>query len=271
MLFSKSNLNPYAVLSMSKPLIGLVCEVQQDGLHPYHRVSEKYARAVVDAMGAVPVLIPALTDQDGQLETDIEALLVHLHGVLLPGGYTNVEPHHYGATSRLGTQHDRARDSLALALIPAAIKCGIPLLAICRGFQEMNVAYGGSLHQHVQELDGYNDHRENKTHTIQNQYAHSHSSALTKGGILAQLSGQEKVQVNSLHGQGINQLGPGLRVEATAEDGLVEAITDPHSASFNLAVQWHPEYQVIKDDLYQSIFSAFASACKGRLKIQGIR
>ena len=256
---------------MSKPLIGLVCEVNQDGLHPYHRVSEKYARAVVDAMGAVPVLIPALTNADNQLDMDIDALLTHLHGVLLPGGYSNVEPHHYGAVSRAGTQHDKARDSLALALIPAAIKQGVPLLAICRGFQEMNVAYGGSLHQHVQELDCYNDHRENKADAIEIQYGHSHSVTLANDGLLQQLFGLSEVRVNSLHGQGIHQVGKGLRVEAMSEDGLVEAITDPNSQTFNLAVQWHPEYQATNDDLYQSIFSAFASACNGRLQSQGSR
>lgn len=255
---------------MSKPLIGLVCEVHQDGLHPYHRVSEKYARAVVDAMDAVPVLIPALINADNQLGIDLEALLSHLDGVLLPGGYSNLEPHHYGANSRLGTFHDKARDSLALALIPAAIKRGVPLLAICRGFQEMNVAYGGSLHQHVQELDGYNDHRENKAHAIEVQYGHSHDITITGEGVLHQLYGKLEARVNSLHGQGIHQLGPGLRVEAVSEDGLVEAITDPNSQSFNLAVQWHPEYQVTKDDLYQSIFSAFHSACNKRLQAKAV-
>ena len=256
---------------MSKPLIGLVCEVNQDGLHPYHRVSEKYARAVVDAMGAVPVLIPALINADNQLDIDLDALLSHLHGVLLPGGYSNVEPHHYGETSRAGTQHDKARDSLALALIPAAIKQGVPLLAICRGFQEMNVAYGGSLHQHVEELGQYNDHRENKADAIEIQYGHSHSITLASEGLLQQLYGKSEARVNSLHGQGIHQVGMGLKVEATSEDGLVEAITDPNSQSFNLAVQWHPEYQATKDDLYQSIFSAFANACNGRLQSQGGR
>jgi len=255
---------------MSKPLIGLVCEVNQDGLHPYHRVSEKYARAVVDAMGAIPVLIPALMTQDHQLDMDIDALLSHLHGVLLPGGYSNVEPHHYGATSRAGTQHDRARDSLALALIPAAIKQGVPLLAICRGFQEMNVAYGGSLHQHVDELAGYNDHRESKADAIDIQYGHSHSISLAYGGLLQQLHGESEVRVNSLHGQGINQLAHVLKVEATSEDGLVEAFTDPSGVSFNLAVQWHPEYQVTKDDFYQSIFSAFGSACNSRLQAKAV-
>tara|TARA_B110000285_G_scaffold217705_1_gene266367 strand:- start:438 stop:1208 length:771 start_codon:yes stop_codon:yes gene_type:complete len=256
---------------MSKALIGLVCEVNQDGLHPYHRVSEKYARAVVDAMGAVPVLIPALTNAESQLDIDLDALLDHLHGVLLPGGYSNVEPYHYGETSRAGTQHDKARDSLALAIIPAAIKRGVPLLAICRGFQEMNVAYGGSLHQHVEELGEYNDHRENKADAIGIQYGHSHSIILTSDGVLQQLYGKSKAKVNSLHGQGVHQVGKGLRVEATSEDGLVEALTDPKGPSFNLAVQWHPEYQVTKDDLYQSIFSAFANACNGRLQSQGSR
>ncbi len=253
---------------MPKPLIGLVCEVNQDGLHPYHRVSDKYARAVVDAMGAVPVLIPALVDAGGTLNLDAEALLPHLHGVLLPGGYSNVEPHHYSQKSRAGTQHDAARDSLALALIPAAIRQGVPLLAICRGFQEMNVAYGGSLIQHVHELSQFNDHRENKTESLATQYSHSHDIFLTTGGVLQQLYGQPQAQVNSLHGQGIDRLGMGLQVEAEAPDGLVEAFTDPQAPAFNLAVQWHPEYQACDDVFYQRIFSGFASACNKRLQTQ---
>lgn len=255
---------------MSKPLIGLVCEVNQDGLHPYHRVSEKYARAVVDAMGAVPVLIPALTNNDHQLDMDIDALLSHLDGVLLPGGYSNVEPHHYGQPSRTGTFHDKARDALTLALIPKAITCGVPLLAICRGFQEMNVAYGGSLHQHVQEVEGYHDHRENKADAIEVQYGHSHGITLTNKGLLQQLYGKSEARVNSLHGQGILKLGDGLRVEAISDDGLVEALTDPNGKSFNLAVQWHPEYQVTKDDFYQSIFSAFAVACNSHMQTKAV-
>ncbi|HCH33839.1 MAG TPA: gamma-glutamyl-gamma-aminobutyrate hydrolase [Oceanospirillaceae bacterium] len=253
---------------MSKPLIGLVCEVNQDGLHPYHRVSDKYARAVIDAMGAVPVLIPSMVDASGALSLDSEALLPHLHGVLLPGGYSNVEPHHYGAQSREGTQHDAARDSLALALIPAAIRQGVPLLAICRGFQEMNVAYGGSLLQHVHEHSQFNDHRENKAESLAVQYSHSHDIALTPDGVLHQLFGQLQAPVNSLHGQGIDRLGADLQVEAMAPDGLVEAFTDPQAPAFNLAVQWHPEYQVCDDVFYQCIFSGFASACNKRLQEQ---
>jgi len=249
---------------MKKPLIGLVCEVNQDGLHPYHRVSEKYARAVIDSMGAVPVLIPAIVDADNT--SNVGALLEHLHGVLLPGGYSNVEPHHYGDTSRTGTAHDPARDALALTLIPQAIELGVPLLAICRGFQEMNVAYGGSLHQHVHELAGFNDHRENKSQPLEVQYSHSHSINLTEGGLLQKLRGQHQQQVNSLHGQGLDRLGNGLQVEATSADGLVEAITDPNGKAFNLGVQWHPEYKVCDDAFYHSIFTAFASACRQRLQ-----
>ncbi|MDC9719229.1 MAG: gamma-glutamyl-gamma-aminobutyrate hydrolase family protein [Gammaproteobacteria bacterium] len=249
---------------MPKPLIGVLCEVNQDGLHPYHRVSEKYARAVINGMGAVPVLIPAMVDAGGGVDIDIEALLGHVHGVLLPGGYSNVEPHHYAARSREGTIHDSARDAVALAIIPAAIKRGMPLLGICRGFQEMNVAYGGSLHQHVQELPEFNDHRENKADPIEVQYGHSHEVQIMASGILQQISGQTTAWVNSLHGQGIHRLGEGLQVEAVASDGLIEAITYPQGSAFNLGVQWHPEYNVHEDAFYQSIFSAFASACNKR-------
>jgi putative glutamine amidotransferase len=253
---------------MRKPIVGLACEVQVDGLHPYHRVSEKYVSSIIEAVDGVPVLIPALVEFDHKTGVatgmDLDALLDGLDGVLLPGGYSNVEPHHYAEQSRSGTLHEPQRDALALALIPLAISKGVPLLAICRGLQEMNVAYGGTLHQHVHEQDGFMDHRENKAESRHRQYGHAHTVDLTPNGVLAGLYGQQQASVNSLHGQGVKQLGSGLQVEALAADGLVEAFSDPAAKAFNIAVQWHPEYQVAKDPFYSAIYSGFSAACQQR-------
>ena len=250
---------------MKKPLIGLACDVKIDGIHPFHRVGEKYAAAVIDAVDGVPVLIPCLANRGEQTAMDLEALLANLDGLLLPGGYSNVEPHHYGEQSRPGTLHDARRDSLTLPLIPKAIQMGVPLLAICRGFQEMNVVYGGTLHQHVHEVDGFMDHRENKDDPRDVQYGHAHEVELVANGVLANLYGKTTARVNSLHGQGIKQLGHGLQVECRAPDGLVEAFSDPQAKAFNMAVQWHPEYQVTEDDFYSAIFNGFRAAAEERM------
>lgn len=250
---------------MKKPLIGLACDVQVDGIHPFHRVGEKYTAAVIDAMDAVPVLIPCMAERGEDKPMDLEALLSSLDGLLLPGGYSNVEPRHYGEQSRPGTLHDTRRDALTLPLIPTAIKMGVPLLAICRGFQEMNVVYGGTLHQHVHEIDGFMDHRENKDDPREVQYAHAHEVSLSPNGVLAELYGETTAKVNSLHGQGIKQLGHGLQVECRAPDGLVEAFCDPQAKAFNMAVQWHPEYQVTQDDFYSAIFNGFRAAAEARM------
>ena len=251
--------------SMRKPIIGLACDVQVDGLHPFHRVGEKYAASVIDAAGGVPVLITALVDRGENAAMDLDSLLDGLDGVLLPGGYSNVEPHHYGDTSRPGTLHEPHRDALCLSLIPLAIKKGVPLLAICRGFQEMNVVYGGTLHQHLYEVDGYMEHREDKNEPREVQYAHAHNLSLAPNGVLAKLWGSNQAQVNSLHGQGIKQLGHGLQVEARAPDGLIEAFSDPQAKAFNMAVQWHPEYEVTKDAFNTAIYDGFKAACQHRL------
>ncbi len=251
---------------MTKPIIGLACDVQVDGLNSFHRAGEKYAASIIDAVGGLPVLIPALADRGESMGLDVGELLDGLDGVLLPGSHSNVEPHHYGEASRAGTLHDARRDSLTLPLISLAIKKGVPLLAICRGFQEMNVVYGGTLYQHVHEHAGFMDHREDKKEPRDVQYGHAHDISLTPNGVLAGLYGQQQARVNSLHGQGVKQLGHGLQVEALAPDGLIEAFCDPVAKGFNMAVQWHPEYQVTKDKFYTAIYQGFAAACQQRLQ-----
>ncbi len=148
----------------------------------------------------------------------------------------------------------------------AAIETGVPVLAICRGFQEMNVAYGGTLHQNVHAVDGLDDHRENRDDELALQYAPSHSIRLTKGGLLRRLAcGVDEVRVNSLHAQGVARLGVGLVVEAVAPDGLIEAMSVRDARAFALGVQWHPEWNQADDALSTAIFLAFGAACRERM------
>ncbi|MGY3643009.1 gamma-glutamyl-gamma-aminobutyrate hydrolase family protein [Pseudomonas sp. PK-RTE-24] len=243
-----------------KPLIGVTACVKQIGLHPYHISGDKYVRAVSVGAQGLPVVIPSL----GNL-TEIDDLLGQLDGLLLTGSPSNVEPFHYqGAASAPGTDHDPARDATTLPLLRAAIAAGVPVLGICRGFQEMNVAFGGSLHQKVHELPGMLDHREADSPDVAVQYAPAHAVSVIAGGVFEALGLPDKFQVNSIHSQGIDRLAPGLCAEAVAPDGLIEAISVEHSTTFALGVQWHPEWQVLDNPNYLKIFQAFGAACRQR-------
>ncbi|WJN59362.1 gamma-glutamyl-gamma-aminobutyrate hydrolase family protein [Pseudomonas sp. SO81] len=242
------------------PLIGVTACTKQVGLHPNHIVGDKYVRAVAVGAEGLPLVIPAL----GEL-IDQPTLLASIDGLLFTGSPSNVEPHHYsGPASAPGTAHDIARDATTLPLIRQAIAAGIPVLGICRGFQEMNVAFGGSLHQRVQEVAGLMDHREPADEPVEVQYAPRHTVRVQAGGVLAGLGLPDEIQVNSIHGQGVQRLAPGLRVEALAPDGLIEAFSVEGAPSFALGVQWHPEWQVRSNPNYLAIFQAFGEACRKR-------
>lgn len=239
------------------PLVGLPTDRKMIGAHPFLATGEKYVRAVVDGAGAMPVLLPLL-----QPAVDPAQWLDHLDGLLLTGSVSNIEPHHYGnEPSWPGNLHDPARDAATLAMIPQALARGLPILAICRGFQEVNVAFGGSLHQKVHEVPGLDDHREDVEAALEVQYGPAHPVRLQAGGLLAGLAGAPEVRVNSLHGQGVARLGEGLAVEAVSPDGLIEAFSGT-GPTFLLAVQWHPEWRVTENPFYQGIFRLFGAACR---------
>ena len=230
------------------------------GLHPFHVVGDKYARAVLEASGGLPLLIPALAE-----ELRLDELVQRLDGLLFTGSPSNVEPRHYqGPPSHPGTLHDPARDATTLPLIRKAVGAGVPVLGICRGFQEVNVAFGGSLHQRVHEVPGHLDHRDDESQPLDVQYGPAHDVVLAPGGLLRRLAETDRVRVNSLHSQGIERLGQGLAVEARAPDGLIEAFRVEGAARFALAVQWHPEWQVMYDPFSRALFSAFGAACRDR-------
>jgi len=243
-----------------KPLIGISCCTEQIGLHPFHVAGEKYILSVVDGAKGLPLLIPALGNA-----LDTEQLLEQLDGIMFTGSPSNVEPHHYsGPASADGTKHDPKRDATTLPLIKAAIANGVPVLGICRGFQEMNVAFGGTLHQRLHEVGGFIEHRESKDQPVDIQYGLSHEVQVEPGGLLYDIAGCSSAQVNSLHTQGVDRLAPGLQPEARAPDGLIEAFSVSHASNFALGVQWHPEWKVKDNAFYLSIFQAFGDACRAR-------
>ncbi|ROS00096.1 gamma-glutamyl-gamma-aminobutyrate hydrolase [Sinobacterium caligoides] len=244
-----------------KPLVLVCADRQQVGVHPFHMAGEKYIKAVIEGAGAIPLVLPALPHSE-----DIVALLSRVDGVLLTGAYANIEPHHYGADEAPENElKDPARDAATLPLIPQLVAQEVPILGICRGFQEINVAYGGSLFHRVHENEGFFDHREDGNKSLDEQYAPLHPVDVAPGGCLRNVVGTDRFMVNSLHGQGIERLGEGLTVEARAEDGLVEAISVTDAKAFTLAVQWHPEWKLAEHKAYADIFRAFGDACRQRL------
>jgi putative glutamine amidotransferase len=160
--------------------------------------------------------------------------------------------------------HDPARDATTLPLIRRAVQAGVPVLGICRGFQEMNVAFGGTLHQRLHEVPGYLDHRDDETQPLEVQYGPAHEVTLEPGGVLRTLTASERIRVNSLHSQGIERLGEGLAVEARAPDGVIEAFRVPAARRFALAVQWHPEWQVMSNPFSRALFATFGDASRER-------
>ncbi len=247
------------------PLIGIPADRRLYGKHYFHMAGEKYIEAVAVGAHAVPVLIPALGP-----ELDTASLLDACDGLLLTGSASNVEPHHYGGpASQPGTLHDSNRDATTLPLIPRAIAAGLPVLAICRGFQEMNVAYGGTLHQRLHEVEGYLDHREDESTALEVQYGPAHEVLLEPGGYLHTIAGRDRLQVNSLHWQGVEILGRGLTVEARAPDGVIEAFRVADAPSFALGLQWHPEWQFEKNPFSSALFAAFGEASRRYASISG--
>ena len=246
------------MISGNRPLIGVVSDRRMVGLHPFHMVGEKYLQAIADGAEAYPVALPSLSDG-----FDVLDIIDRLDGLFLTGSPSNLEPRHYmGDPSQPGTWHDPERDLAALALIPAAIRVGMPLFAVCRGYQEMNVAFGGTLHQLIHEVPGYHLHKEDPEDSVDEQYAPSHTVDFVEGGLLHKMTGQGTVAVNSLHSQAVDRLGDELQVEAVADDGLIEGFTVRNSPGFTLGVQWHPEWKVTENPVSTAIFRAFGDACR---------
>ena len=241
------------------PLVGVsACRIAGD-IHPFHRVGEKYLMGVVDPGGCTPIILPVLAD-----ENMVEVYANRIDGLLLTGGAANVEPHNYdGSESAKGTKHDPHRDSTMLPLIRRCVERGVPVLGLCLGLQEINVAFGGTLHQRVFDLADKFDHRMRRdVDDHSRRYRPAHDIRITPGRLLRGIVGQDNVLVNSLHAQGIDQPGDRVQVEAVAPDGIIEAISIKNAPSFALGVQWHPEWPRPVKDHNAKIFEAFGDACR---------
>jgi putative glutamine amidotransferase len=244
---------------MHRPIVIVPSCVKDIGVHPYFATQVKYVEAVIVGADCMPLILPAIANA-----MDLDAVLSTADGVMLTGSPSNVHPSHFGQeVHNPALPLDIARDATTLPLIRAAVERGIPLLSICRGTQEINVALGGSLHQAVHEVSGMMDHRDDSSKPPDEQYAPAHPVKINAGGRLAEiLGGATEIMVNSLHGQGVDRLAPGLRVEAIADDGLIEAYSVEGAPGFTLALQWHPEWRVAANPDSIKIFAAFGKACR---------
>lgn len=222
-------------------------------------LGDKYAHALRVCANAQPVMFPLAEP------AQIEQLLSEVDGVMLTGSPSNVHPSNYGeALLDAHLPLDLQRDALTLALVQACVAQAIPLLGVCRGFQEMNVALGGSLHQRVHARGLYQDHRERASETYEQQYAPRHAIEIDFESEMAQWAGGTSAHVNSLHGQGIARLADPLQAIAHAPDGLIEAVVVRNARTFAYGVQWHPEWQCQDNPFYSAIFQAFGKACAAR-------
>ncbi len=244
-----------------RPVVGIIADSIEHYGHRGHSVLHGYVRAVATIARALPVLLPACAEA-----LDGETLAATLDGIVLTGSPSNVAAERYGASPLPATtRQDHWRDSAVFDVLPGLIAAGIPTLGICRGLQELNVMYGGTLEASVHAQLGRLDHREgDHDRPIQRWYDDSHAVQIIPGGVLDKLTTNPVQQVNSLHHQGIERLGDGLRAEAVATDGLVEAFSIRCAPQFTLAVQWHPEMRIDDSSLSLAIFEAFGSACRSR-------
>lgn len=232
--------------------------VQERKGHLYQVMTHKYITPLVDIAGCVPVLVPTCCGIE-----DLGAYLDMADGVYLTGAGSNIDPALYNQENLTPEKtQDRDRDLFDIALVRAALDRGLPVFAICRGMQEINVALGGDIHQKLYAVPGVQDHRENPDDPVAVQYADSHGVTLSAGSWLADAVGNEHIRVNSLHGQGIDRLAEGLEVLGRAPDGTIEAFHAPSLSSFMVGVQWHPEWHASKNPVSIKLFAAFGAACR---------
>jgi putative glutamine amidotransferase len=255
---------------MKRPVVGVIGnEHRVENRFPAQVVGERNLRAVAEVAGALPVMFAASPEI-----TDVGALLDAVDGILLTGARANVHPTRFGTEPHPKHEpYDVRRDAVALAVVEACVARGVPLLGICRGFQEMNVAFGGSLHPEIRELPGRVNHRMPRLENGEIHpdpaviFADRHDVRLTPGGAFARLFGQEMIRVNSLHGQGILEPGQRVVVEGVADDGTIEAIRIADAAGFALGVQWHAEYDPQRNPVNRALFQAFGAAAAAHKRI----
>jgi putative glutamine amidotransferase len=246
---------------MSRPLVGIIANSHIiDDQYPVQSVGVSNVEAVADLTGAIPLIVPALPKVGA-----IADLTAACDGFVFTGGRPNVHPQHYGhePTEKHG-MFDPDRDAVTLPLIRECVARGVPILAICRGFQEVNVAFGGTLHPEIREIPGRNNHRMPPDGSIEEKFALRHVVTLVEGGQFHRLLGKPEIMVNSLHGQGILDRGERVIIEGCADDGTPEAIVIDGAPGFAMGVQWHPEWNAASDPVSRQLFQAFGVAVSAR-------
>ncbi len=250
------------------PLVLVTSDVKRLQGYDWHAAISHYPEAVLSVAGAVPLMLPALGPA-----LPFTALLDRVDGVLVTGSRSNVHPEHYGEAAHQGAEpYDEQRDSTSLPLIRAAIAVNVPLLCICRGLQELNVALGGTLYANIHDVEGRTVHRQAETRSKGSKdklFAIRQSVTFEEEGCLAMLAGGTKALVNSVHNQAIRELADGLAIEGMADDGTIEAVrVTRHAHGFAIGVQWHPEYWAQDDPLSRRIFEAFGDAARARAQMR---
>ncbi|SES96103.1 gamma-glutamyl-gamma-aminobutyrate hydrolase family protein [Oceanicella actignis] len=242
-----------------KPVIGVICNAHLiNDQYPVQAAGEINLSAVAEAAGGLPLMVPAMPGA-----VDLDALREVCDGFVFTGGRPNVHPSHYGmAETEAHGPFDPARDAVTLPLIRACVAEGRPIFGICRGFQEIAVAFGCTLHPEIRELPGRMNHRMPPEGTLEEKFALRHKVLLSPGGRFERLLGKREVMVNSLHGQGILDVGEGIVVEGRAEDGTIEALAVRDAPGFALAVQWHAEWRAAQDPVSRPLFEAFGEAAR---------
>ncbi|MCF3643198.1 gamma-glutamyl-gamma-aminobutyrate hydrolase family protein [Rhizobium sp. TRM95111] len=243
---------------MRLPVVAIPADSREFNGNVWHATPKQYVRAAVEGAGVMAFLVPAL-----ERGHDFDSILDRVDGVLVSGSRTNIHPSLYGkvATETDGP-YDPARDATSLPLIRRAIDRGIPLLAICRGIQELNVALGGTIASEIQDMPGRSDHRKPDVPELDIAYGIRQVVKVKEGSCLATAIGTGDIEVNSLHRQAIADTAPRLAVEAVAEDGTIEAVSVIDAKAFAVGVQWHPEYWVGSDETSNRLFRAFGDAVR---------
>lgn len=243
---------------MIQPLVAVSTDVRHVDNYTWHAAPQQYLEAAIAGAGVFPLLVPSFGDR-----LDLDQLLDAVDGVMLTGSKSNVNPELYGGdASEANGPYDPDRDATTLPLIRRAIERGVPLLAICRGIQELNVALGGTLATEIQEREGALDHRAPVSDDQDERFAIRQSVSIRPGTCLAGVFGAGEIMVNSVHRQGVDRLGDRLEIEAVADDGTVEAVSVKGARAFAVGVQWHPEYWAATDSNSAKIFKAFGDAVR---------
>ena len=244
------------------PLVGLPADTYENHGFMYHSLGDKYVKALADVAKVLPVMVPSMIDP-----LNLDQLLNHFDGILMTGAVSNVHPPRYGEPPSTDHEpYDHNRDNTTLKLIGACIDRGLPLFCICRGFQELNVVMGGSLETEIQKQEGRLDHRAPPSDDTDVRYGPKHSINITKGGMLERILQKSETQVNSIHRQGIKTLGAGLTIEATAPDGIIEAVSVKGARAFALGTQWHPEFKAAYNPDSVKLFGAFGDAVRAHAR-----